>query len=67
MPNDFHFDEVLKLLNEYGYKEIKSGKTSGSRIKFIKENGDQIRMHKPHPTNIMKQYQLKEIKEKLGL
>ncbi len=26
-----------------------------------------IRLHKPHPGNILKQYQIREIKEVLGL
>ncbi len=67
MPSDFHFNEVVKLVGYFGYAEMKTGKTSGSRIKFISKDGDQIKFHKPHPTGIMKRYQLKEIKEKLGL
>ena len=67
MPSDFRFDEVIKLLGYFGYEEVKSGKTSGSRIKFVNSKNDQIRFHRPHPTGIMKCYQLKQIKEKLNL
>lgn len=67
LPSDFHYDEVVKLLWHFGYSEIKKGKTSGSRVKFMNENGATIMMHKPHPTGIMKRYQLKQIKEALEL
>ena len=67
MPSDFHFNEVVILVGYYGYFEIKTGKTSGSRIKFMDKEENQIKFHKPHPTGIMKRYQLREIKEKLGL
>ncbi len=64
-PKDFHYDEMVKLLGYYGYAEVKKGKTSGSRVKFENKNGDIILLHKPHPTGIMKQYQLKQVKEAL--
>ncbi|TVQ51012.1 MAG: type II toxin-antitoxin system HicA family toxin [Saprospirales bacterium] len=67
LPNDFHFDELLRLLGYYGFKEVKTGKTSGSRLKFINDSGISIYLHKPHPGGIMKRYQLKQIKEILGL
>ncbi len=67
IPKDFHFDELVMLLKHFGYNEIATGKTSSSRVKFIKEDGTQIRLHKPHPTGILKEYQLKQIKEVLGL
>lgn len=67
MPSDFHFNEVVTLFGHFGYKEMKTGKTSGSRIKFINNENAQIKFHKPHPSGIMKSYQLKEIKEKLEL
>ncbi len=67
MPSDFHFNEVVKLLGYFDFQEIKKGKTSGSRIKFMNPEGVPIMLHKPHPTGIMKRYQLKQIKEVLGL
>jgi len=67
MPKDFHYDEAVKLLGNYGFEEIKKGKTSGSRVKFENANGVPIMLHKPHPSGIMKQYQLKQIKEILEL
>lgn len=67
LPSDFHYDEMVKLLGYFGYNEIKKGKTSGSRVKFVSADGTMIMMHKPHPSGIMKQYQLKQIKDVLGL
>ena len=67
MPTNFHYDEVVRLLGYFEYFEMKTGKTSGSRIKFMNEVKSQIKLHKPHPIGIMKRYQLKEIKEKLNL
>jgi hypothetical protein len=58
-PADFGFDEMSHMLRGFGYVEIKSGKTAGSRVVFFnKLDGHIIRLHKPHPGNIMKRYQL---------
>ena len=67
LPSDFHYDETVRLLGYFGFTEVKKGKTSGSRVKFIDEGGIGIYLHKPHPSGIMKKYQLKQIKETLGL
>ena len=67
MPSDFHYEEVVKLLSYFDFKEIKKGKTSGSRVKFMNPEGVPIMLHKPHPSGIMKHYQLKQIKEALDL
>ena len=66
-PSDFHYDEIVKLLGYFGFTEIKTGKTSGSRVKFENKEGIPIMLHKPHPTGIMKKYQMKQVKEILGL
>ena len=67
LPADFHFDEVVRLLGYFGFEPVKKGKTAGSRVKFENAAGVPIMLHKPHPSGIMKQYQLKQIKEILGL
>ncbi|MFC2157865.1 type II toxin-antitoxin system HicA family toxin [Acidobacteriota bacterium] len=65
-PSDFTFDEMKKLLNGFGYQEVRTGKTSGSRVAFInRERHHIIRLHKPHPDNILKKYQLDLIEEEL--
>ena len=67
LPADFHYDELVSMLLYFRYQEVKKGKTSGSRVKFTNENGQSIYLHKPHPSGIMKHYQLKQIKEILDL
>ena len=67
MPSDFHYDEIVTLLGHYGFMEVKKGKTSGSRVKFENEEGVPIILHKPHPSGIMKKYQMRQVKEILGL
>jgi hypothetical protein len=65
-PIDFTWDELGKLLRFYGYEEIKTGKTSGSRKAFIKDSSNHvIRLHKPHPGNILKKYQIDRIIDEL--
>lgn len=65
-PADFTFDELSRLLNGFGYEEIKPGKTSGSRVAFInKPSGHIIRLHRPHPGNVMKKYQMDLVEETL--
>jgi hypothetical protein len=67
MPSDFRYDEMVKLLGHFGFNEVKKGKTSGSRVKFENAEGVPIILHKPHPIEIMKKYQMKQVKEILGL
>ena len=65
-PKDLTWDELVKILNHFNFFEInKKGKTGGSRIKFIDDENNIINLHKPHPGNIVKQYVIKQILEKL--
>ena len=64
-PKDYTYDEVKNLLNKLGFYENNKGRTSGSRVEFINEKNVQIELHKPHPRNILKHYQIKDIIEKL--
>ena len=65
-PKNFTYKEMITLLNSFGYQEVKTGRSSGSRIAFInKSNHHIIRLHKPHPRNILKKYQLDLIEEEL--
>ena len=67
LPKDFTFDETVKLLKSFGFYEIKTGKTSGLRVRF--KNDDYptniVKFHKPHPENIIKPYVLEIIKNNL--
>ncbi|MGI8833069.1 MAG: type II toxin-antitoxin system HicA family toxin [Nitrososphaeraceae archaeon] len=65
IPTDLTWDELSKVLGSYGYDELKTGKTGGSRRKFV--NGSHvISLHKPHPGNIVKQYAIKQVIETLN-
>lgn len=65
-PIDFTYDELKKLMRGLNYQESNKGKTSGSRVAFINfDTGHIIRLHKPHPGNILKIYQLNDIAEEL--
>ncbi len=56
-PKDFTYDELVKVLIHFGYEEIKKGKTAGSKRAFVREATKHIiRLHKPHPSNILKMY-----------
>ncbi len=66
VPKNLTWEELVKILNYKGYFEKSSkGKTGGSRRKFINKEKDIISLHKPHPSNIVKQYIIKQIIEKL--
>lgn len=68
IPKDLTWEELLKILTYFGFEEIKKkGKTGGSRVKFSNENNNIINLHKPHPSNIVKQYVIKQILEKFTL
>jgi len=55
--------ELTYLLKKLGYDEIKTGKTSGSRVAFYNQKRRLlIRLHKPHPSNELKDYQIKLIR-----
>lgn len=60
-PTDFSWIELKKILLSLGYKQSHAGKTSGSRVRFIHNDFEPIILHKPHPTSILKGYQLKQI------
>jgi hypothetical protein len=60
-PADFTWEELIKVLAHFGYNELKTGKTGGSRRKFADGKKHVVTLHKPHPGNILKHYQIKEI------
>jgi hypothetical protein len=62
-PKDFTYNELLRLLGSLGYKENQG---SGSRIVFSNEEiKHNIKLHKPHPGNALKLYQIDLITEEL--
>ena len=60
-PKDFTFEELTALLGYFNYRPVNLGKTSGSRVAFTNQKGDYIRLHKPHPRNILRLYQVENI------
>jgi len=65
-PKDFSYNELRTLLHGLGYEEIKTGRTSGSRVAFYNSATSHIiRLHKPHPRNILKRYQLDYLEQEL--
>ena len=62
-PKDFTYNELLRLLSSFGYKEQQG---SGSRVVFFNEGiKHNIKMHKPHPGNFLKKYQIDLIIQEL--
>ncbi len=66
---NFTYQDLKSLLTGFGYTENQKGKTSGSRVAFIQMDTKHIlRLHKPHPGNQLKLYQidliLNELKER---
>lgn len=60
-PKDFTWDELVRLLEGLNYRETVTGKTSGSRRRFVHPTAPTIAMHKPHPGNIVKMYVIDEV------
>lgn len=63
-PKDFHYNEAKSLLTALGFSEKTKGKTSGSRVEFVKDR-DSLLLHKPHPSGELKSYQVKQLIETL--
>ena len=59
-PKDFTFEEMKALLELLGFVMSNKGRTSGSRVKFMKNNIPII-LHKPHPRKELLEYQIKQI------
>ena len=61
-PKDFTFAELETLLAGFGFQLSNTGATSGSAVRFINYKAGQIiRLHKPHPSPVLKQYLVKFI------
>ena len=62
-PADFTWDELVRPLEGCGYQEAKRG--ASSRRTFDGPGRPKIKLHKPHPSNLVKRYVLKEVRETL--
>ena len=61
LPKDFTYQEAVSILALFGFQEIRTGKTSGSRVRFAHADGEQFVIHKPHPGNVLKTYAVSEL------
>jgi hypothetical protein len=61
MPRDFTWQELVSMLEGFGYEQSAGGKSGGSRVKFLHEERPAIILHKPHSTPVLKRYQLEQI------
>lgn len=61
-PKDFTFEEMVTVFKNNGFEVSNKGATSGSRVEFINKDKDlSYIMHKPHPSNIIKGYVMKQV------
>lgn len=66
IPKDFTWNELHAALLTLGFEEIRTTQTSGSRRKFYNSKlGLIVNLHKPHPSNIVKTYALRQVIQKL--
>lgn len=63
-PKDFTFEELTALFTHCGFRLNSKGATFGSRVEFFNEALELSYItHKPHPTNIVKGYMMKQAKD----
>lgn len=60
-PKDFTWNEMVRLLEGAGYNEVATGRTGGSRRRFIHATAPAIVLHKPHPGNIVRMYVIRDV------
>ena len=62
LPRDFTFEEVVTLFQGCGFTLENKGSTSGSRVRFYNDSDKNAYiMHKPHPSNIIKGYVMRDL------
>ncbi|MEW6186623.1 MAG: type II toxin-antitoxin system HicA family toxin [Thermodesulfobacteriota bacterium] len=60
-PKDLSWGELENVLKILGYFRRRSGKTGGSRVRFVHQTNPPIILHQPHPGNIIKQYVINDL------
>lgn len=61
-PKDFTFDEAeALLLLLLGFERSNKGRTSGSKVGFFRGNDAKLYLHRPHPENALKPYQVRQL------
>ena len=64
-PRDFTFEEAEALLVSLGFRRSDKGRTSGSRVLFVKEGTKGMHIHIPHPHKELRAYQINELIKRL--
>lgn len=60
-PKDFTWHELVKVMTHYGYEETQG---NGSRVKFQNAaTSVKVALHRPHPTPVLKPYQIRLVKQ----
>ncbi len=63
IPTDYQWDEMVYLLTALGYQKYEK---EGSRVRFFRaEDKAIVLLHRPHPGNIVKEYVVKQTRDKL--
>jgi len=60
---DLTWEELTNLLEALGYAQRKTGKTGGSRRRFVHKTALAITLHKPHPGRIVNRYVIDDLLE----
>lgn len=58
---DITFEDIISLLEHYGYIQDNKGRTSGSRVRFVYDGHADILLHRPHPQKELKEYVIKDL------
>ncbi|MBL0062132.1 MAG: type II toxin-antitoxin system HicA family toxin [bacterium] len=66
-PTDFSWVEFEALMSMLDYKKVKSGKTGGSRRRYVHAQLRPFVIHEPHPQRVLKPYQVEDVIQQLKL
>lgn len=57
-PIDFTYNELTRLMDNYGFKEVQG---QGSAVSFVNSKAITLYMHKPHPRKTLLNYEIKKV------
>ena len=61
-PKDFTWDELCRLMEDFGFVIVRTG---GSGRKIVHTDHGTLFIHEPHPENILKGYQVRDVADLL--
>lgn len=66
-PKDFRWEELVTLMDRLGFDLVENeGGSSHKHFVSRKDNSMVINAARPHPSGILKHYQIQQIKDKLN-